>query len=84
MRHGPATALVPLTGHKDRELVLLADRADRPELVELMQAALQLYTELGVFCHSMGAMLPTIGQHFGVNNLKKVVRAPILSFSSTN
>ena len=70
VRHGPATALVPLTGHKDRELVLLADRADRPELVELMQAALQLYTELGVFCHSMGAMLPTIGQRSEVNNMK--------------
>ena len=58
--HGQATALVPLTSHKDHE-VMIVSREVGPDFLFLFSRVMEMYNEkLGVYCRSLGMMWPRL------------------------
>jgi len=60
VREGDAVAMVPLTSHKDHEVMIIAKYVDT-DFVFLLHAVLTMYKqELGVYCTSLGMSWPPI------------------------
>ena len=58
--HGQATALVPLTSHKDHEIMIVS-REVGPDFLFLFSRVMQMYNEkLAVYCRSLGMMWPRL------------------------
>ena len=58
--HGEATALVPLTSHKDHEIMIVS-REVGPDFLFLFSRVMQMYNEkLAVYCRSLGMMWPRL------------------------
>ena len=58
--HGQATALVPLTSHKDHEVMIIS-REVGPDFLFLFSRVMQMYNEkLAVYCRSLGMMWPRL------------------------
>ena len=58
--HGEATALVPLTSHKDHEVMIIS-REVGPDFLHLFTRLMKMYNEeIGVFCRSLGMRWPRL------------------------
>jgi len=60
-RWGGVTVLAHLTPVKEKELVLVADRFDSPDLAPAMHRALKAYARLGVESYNMAVYMPPLG-----------------------
>jgi hypothetical protein len=60
-RWGDVTALAHLVPVKEKELVLLADRFDSPDLAPAVHRALKVYARLGVESYNMAVYMPPLG-----------------------
>jgi len=60
-RWGGVTALAHLVPIKEKELVLVADRFDSPDLAPAVHRALKIYARLGVESYNMAVYLPPLG-----------------------
>jgi len=60
-RWGNVTALAHLTPIKEKELVLVADRFDSPDLAAGIHRALKVYAGLDVTSYNMAVYLPPLG-----------------------
>jgi len=60
-RWGGVTALAHLVPVKEKELVLVADRFDEPDLAPAVHRALKAYARLGVESYNMAVYLPPLG-----------------------
>ena len=68
--HGQATALVPLTSHKDHE-VMIVSREVGPDFLHLFTRVMEMYNEkLGVFCRSLGMRWPRLDRRSGLAILR--------------
>ena len=68
--HGEATALVPLTSHKDHEIMIIS-REVGPDFLFLFTRVMEMYNEkLGVFCRSLGMMWPRLDKRSGLAILR--------------
>ena len=57
---GGAVAIVPLTSHKDHEVMIMAKEVNK-DFIFLLSAVMEMYNEkLGVFCRSMGMSFPPL------------------------
>jgi len=61
-RRGGVTALAHLTPVKEKELVLVADRFDSPDLAPAMHRALKVYARLGVESYNVAVYMPPLGK----------------------
>jgi len=62
VRWGAVTALAHLVPVKEKELVLLADRFDSPDLAPAVHRALKVYARLGVESYNMAVYMPPLGK----------------------
>jgi len=62
VRWGAVTALAHLVPIKEKELVLVADRFDSPDLAPAVHRALKVYAHLGVESYNMAVYMPPLGK----------------------
>jgi len=71
---GGAVAIIPLTSHKDHEVMIVAKEVNK-DFIFLLSAVMEMYNEkLGVFCRSMGMAFPPITSRLPEASLPAVLR----------
>eukprot|EP00092_Neocalanus_flemingeri_P080042 GFUD01099793.1.p1 GENE.GFUD01099793.1~~GFUD01099793.1.p1 ORF type:complete len:414 (+),score=71.54 GFUD01099793.1:115-1356(+) len=71
---GGAVAIVPLTSHKDHEIMIMAKEVNQ-DFIFLLSAVMEMYNEkLGVFCRSMGMAFPPLVSKIPEETLPAVLR----------
>jgi len=71
---GGAVAIVPLTSHKDHEVMIMAKDVNK-DFIFLLSAVTEMYNEkLGVFCRSMGMSFPPINSRPAEATLPAILR----------
>jgi len=71
---GGAVAFVPLTSHKDHEVMIVAKEVNK-DFIFLFTAVMEMYnTKLGVFCRSMGMVFPPLVSNSPEASLPAVLR----------
>jgi len=74
VRHGQATAIIPLTSRRDHEVMIVSDSMCE-DTITLLAAVMEAYHEdLGVFCHSLGVALPPLIPQPRHSSLPAIVR----------
>jgi len=74
VRHGEATAIVPLTSHRDHEWMVVSEKMNI-DFVSLLSAVLESHVEgLGVICRSLGMAFPPISHQTRVPSLPVIAR----------
>lgn len=71
---GGAVAIIPLTSHKDHEVMIIAKDVNK-DFLFLLSAVMEMYNEkLGVFCRSMGMAFPPLISRIPEETLPAVLR----------
>jgi len=74
VQHGDATAIVPLTSHRDHEWMVVGEEMSS-DFVSLLAAVLESHVEgLGVICRSLGMAFPPISPQGRESSLPVIAR----------